>query len=264
MKKLFLLSVVISGFLMADSLEVSLSGLKFNYKEYSSSGNVLDSESSSFNNLYGINVRYSKEIGKFILNPNFEYNRGTTHYNGSTWGGTSLSLTEHNVYLYNLNLIGKYSLFDDNTKLGTGKLYVLGGVGYRLWNRGTSDYNGDYDEQYKWPYFLVGGEINDRFHSINIALQAYYQQAINPKMKSYLGSGATYNLGKTYGYRVSIPIKYALKTNYGIVFRYIYDYWKISKSDIQNINLYNKTIATYEPDSKTKNQYINVGFYYNY
>jgi len=264
MKKILLLSVVISGLLMADSLEVSLSGLKFNYKEYSS-GNVLDSESSSFNNLYGINVRYSKEIGKFILNSNFEYNRGTTHYNGSTWGGTPLSLTKHNVYLYNLNLIGKYSLFANKTSTGKNNLYVLGGLGYRFWNRGTSDYSGDYNEQYKWPYYLLGGEIKTQFNNkFVIGLQAYYQKAINPKMKSYLGSGATYNLGKTYGYRVSIPIKYALKTNYGIVFRYIYDYWKISKSDIQNVTLSGISVPTYEPDSKTRNQYLNIGFYYNF
>ena len=248
---------------MADTIELSLSGLKLNYKEYIS-GKVTDSESGSFDELYGINIKFEKRIGKFILNSNFEYNRGETTYTGSSWGGNPLSFKNKNVYIYNFNFVNKYSLFDDNTKLGIGKLYVLGGVGYRFWNRGTSNYNGDYDEQYKWPYFLVGGEINDRFHSINIALQAYYQQAVNPKMKAYLGNGVTYNLGKTYGYRISLPIKYKLKSNYGIVFTYIYDYWKISKSDIQNINLYNKTITTYEPDSKTKNQYLNIGFYLNY
>jgi hypothetical protein len=265
MKKILFLSAIVSSVLLADSINVSLSSLKFNYKEYDSSANVLDSRSSSFSDLYGIHIRYTKNIGKFILNPNIEYNRGNTKYNGSTWDGTPLSLTEHNEYLYNINLIGKYNLFEDKTSIGKGKVYMLGGLGYRFDNRGKSDYSGDYDEQYKWAYYMIGGEINDKFNKFSIGLQAYYQKAINPKMKAYLGSGATYNLGKTDGYRISIPIKYALKTNYGISFRYIYDYWKITKSDTQNITCSDGTIVpTYEPDSKTKNQYLNIGFYYNF
>lgn len=264
MKKVLFLSVVVCGILLADSLEVTLSTLKFNYKEYNS-GKVLDSENSSFSDLPGINIKFTKKIGKFILNPNFEYNRGTTHYNGATWGGTPLSLTKHNVYLYNLNLIGKYNLLEDKISTGKYNLYILGGLGYRFWNRSKSNYAGDYKEQYKWPYYSLGGETNIQFNSkFTIGLQAYYQKAINPKMKAYLGSGTTYNLGRTNGYRISIPVKYALKTNYGIVFRYTYDYWKINKSDIKNITLYGSSIPTQEPDSKTKNQYFNIGFYYNF
>jgi hypothetical protein len=199
MKKILFLSAIVSSVLLADSINVSLSSLKFNYKEYDSSANVLDSRSSSFSDLYGIHIRYTKNIGKFILNPNIEYNRGNTKYNGSTWDGTPLSLTEHNEYLYNINLIGKYNLFEDKTSIGKGKVYMLGGLGYRFDNTGKSDYSGDYDEQYKWAYYMIGGEINDKFNKFSIGLQAYYQKAINPKMKAYLGSGATYNLGKTDG-----------------------------------------------------------------
>ncbi len=264
MKKILLLSAIASSILLANSLEVTLSTLKFNYKELSS-GKVLDSENSSFGKLPGININFTKKIGKFILNPNFEYNRGTTHYNGATWGGTPLSLTKHNVYLYNLNLIGKYNLFGDKTSTKKYNLYIMGGLGYRFWNRGKSDYIGDYNEQYKWAYYSLGGETKIQFNNkFTIGLQACYQKAINPKMKSYLGSGATYNLGKTDGYRISIPIKYALKTNYGIAFRYTYDDWKINKSDIKNVTIYGTSTPTYEPDSKTKNQYFNIGFYYNF
>jgi len=262
MKKI--LFFIISGsFLLANTIEFSLNSLKLNYKEYIL-GKVIDSENSSFNELYGINIKFEKQIGKFILNSNLEYNRGKTIYSGSSWEGNHISFKEKNVYIYNLNFINKYNLFENNTKTGNGKIYILGGVGYRFWNRGTSDYDGDYNEQYKWTYYLLGGEIEDQFNSFDIALQAYYQQAFNPKMKAYLGNGVTYNLGKTYGYRISLPIKYKLESNYGIVFTYVYDYWKINKSNTQNVNLNNKTIATYEPDSQTKNQYLNIGFYFNY
>ncbi len=264
MKKILFLSVTVSSILLANSLEITLSTLKFNYKEYSS-GKVVDSVNSSFNNLPGINIKFTKKIGKFILNPNFEYNRGITHYSGSTWGGTPIFLTSHNVYLYNLNLIGKYNLFGNKTSIRKHNLYIMGGLGYRFWNRGKSDYTGDFNEQYKWAYYLLGGETKIQFNNkFTIGLQACYQKAINPKMKAYLGSGVTYNLGKTDGYRISIPVKYALKTNYGIVFRYTYDYWKINKSDIKNVTIFGVSVSTWEPNSKTKNQYFNIGFYYNF
>jgi len=264
MRKILFLSVVVSCTLLASSLEVTLSTLKFNYKEYISGG-VLDSENSSFSDLHGVNIRYIKKIGKFILNPNFEYNEGVTHYNGATWGGVPLYMIENNVYLYNLNIICKYNLLEDKVSTKKYNFYVLSGLGYRFWNRGKSNYAYDYKEQYKWPYYLLGGETNIQFNSkFTIGLQAYYQEAISPKMKAYLGSGVTYNLGRTSGYRISIPIKYALKKNYGIVLRYTYDYWKINKSNIKYINILNSTIETYEPDSKTNNQYFNIGFYYNF
>jgi hypothetical protein len=41
-------------------------------------------------------------------------------------------------------------------------------------------------------------------------------------------------LGKTDGY-FELPIRYHLATNYGITFKYTYDYWKIGKSDTQNV-----------------------------
>jgi len=262
MKKILFLTIVLSSVLLASSLEVTLSTLKFNYKEYNSGGE-LDSENNSFSDLHGINIKYTKNIGKFILNPNFEYNEGITHYNGATWSGIPLSLTKNNVYLYNLNIICKYNLLEDKISTEKYNFYVLGGLGYRFWNRGKNNYSGDYKEQYKWPYYLLGGETNIQLNSkFTIGLQAYYQKAISPKMKAYLGAGVTYNLGRTSGYRISVPIKYKLKKNYGIIFRYTYDYWEINKSNIQNVILHGVSTYLYEPDSKTYNQYFNIGFYY--
>jgi len=257
-----IISILLINNLLADSLEISLSNIKFNYKEYNN-GKVLDSESSYFNNIHsyfndipGINIKYTKNIGKFIFNTNFEYNKGTTLYQGSTWSGVPLSFTENNVYLYNFNIINKYSLLKNNILHKKYNFYFLGGLGYRFWNRGTNGKDGDYNEQYKWLYYLLGAETNIQLNKkFIIGLQTYYQRAINPKMKAYLGSGVTYNLGTTSGYRISVPIKYKLKKNYGIVLRYTYDYWKINKSNIKYINILNST---------TSNQYFNIGFYYNF
>ena len=255
MKKILFFTIMIT-FLLSSQLEISTSGLKFNYKEYKT-GSILDSENSSFTDLRGINIKYTKKIKKFIFNSNIEYNEGITNYTGSSWDGNSLFFTNKDVYIYNLNLIIKYNVFSSN-------FFILGGLGYRYWNRGISDYEGDYNEEYKWEYYLIGSDINKNINKFNIGFKCYYQKAINPNMIAYFNNKVTYNLGNTFGYRISFPIKYKLNNKYGIIFRYIYDYWKINKSDIVIINLGGREYETYEPNSKTKNQFLNVGFYYNF
>ena len=254
MKRIFALSLLGIN-LYAYNVELMYSTLKFDYKEYQNSS-VIDQEDSSFSDLTGINFSLSQDINRFKLKLDFEYNKGHTQYTGSTWGGKPLKLTENNSYLYNTRLIGNYALFNDETTLGIGKFYLSGGLGYRYWNRGKSDYVGDYDEKYKWKYWLIGASINDKFNKFDFDLNFYYHKAISPTLRAELGKGYTFDLGKTSGYRLEIPIRYHLSQNYGVMVKYIYDYWKINKS--------NTIDGIYEPDSKTKNKYLNLGFYYNF
>jgi hypothetical protein len=259
MKKVLFFSIVTAICLNAANIEMLFSTLKFNYKEYGNSG-VLDSESSKFNDIKGIDFSINQYFNKNKITLNLEYNRGETHYNGTTWGGAPLSLTRNNAYLYNTNLIFNYFIFNDKTDFGEGNLYLSGGFGYRYWNRGKSDYSGDYNEKYKWSYYLIGFNANENFSKIDFDINFYYQRAISPKMDADLFGGITYDLGKTDGYRFEFPIRYHLSKNYGLMAKYIYDYWKINKSTPVIIN----NLITYEPESKTKNQYINIGFYYNF
>jgi len=263
MKRLFLIFFGILIYASNLKIETSISTLKFNYKEYQGS-QVLDRESSDLSDLPGIDVTLYKNFDRFNTKLDIEYNRGETEYDGSTWGGTPLNYKEKNVYLLNSRMLIGYLLGEDRTILGNGKLYINGGIGYRLWNRGKSNYIGDYNEKYKWGYYLVGFSINEYFNNVDFDLNLYYHKAFSPKMKADLGGGVTYNLGDVEGYRFELPFRYHLNKQYGILIKYTYDYWKINKSNVKNIVISGTTIPVYEPDSKTKNQYINFGFYYNY
>jgi len=263
MKKVLLVFLGVLVYASNLKIETSFSSLKFNYKEYQGS-QVLDRESSDFFDLPGIDLSLYKDFEKYSIKLDVEYNRGSTNYDGSTWGGTPLHYKEKNSYLWNSKLLLGYLLGVDDTSLGYGKLYINAGLGYRFWNRGKSNYAGDYNEQYKWGYYLIGASINENFNIFDFNINLYYHKAISPTMKSDLGNGNTYNLGSVSGYRFELPFRYHLNKNYGILIKYIYDYWKINKSDIKNVTIGTSSVPTYEPDSKTKNQYINVGFYYNY
>jgi len=260
MKKLFLISGMLISFLLANSLSVSFSGLKFDYKEYSK-GEVIDSESSKFNDLYGINFDYRYDINKnYKINALLEYNRGKTKYKGSTWGGTSLSNYKDNVYLINGKLNIECLWLSDVTKYARGNLYLAGGLGYRFWNRGKSDYAGDYNEKYYWSYYNIGLKEDIFAGVIQTGFAVYYHKAVNPKMKADLYGTTTFNLGKTEGYRVKIPFIYMMDKNYGLELSYMYDYWKIRQSNVVVKN----GVGMYEPESKTKNQYINFGIFYKF
>lgn len=259
MKK-FLFIILICIFAFADNLSLSISGLKFNYKEYNK-GQVIDSESSKFNDLVGINFFYQYDINKnYKLDTLIEYNRGKTKYKGATWGGSPLKYNEKNVYLFNTNLNIESLWLTDVTEYAKGDLYLIGGIGYRHWNRGKSNYSGDYNEKYYWSYYRIGLKEDIFVASFKTSLGFYYHKAINPKMKADLFGKTTFDLGKTYGYRFAFPIIYMLNKNYGIKIKYIYDYWKINKSNV----IVKNGVAMIEPDSKTRNQYINFGIFYKF
>jgi len=249
----------------APKVDLLFSMLKFNYKEYKNS-QVLDKDTSNFSDLGGISFSLTdyREKSKFRLD--LEYNSGTTNYDGSTWGGTPLKLKKKNVYLFNSKVIGSYLLGEDFTSIGMGKFYFSLGLGYRFWHRGKSDYSGDYNENYKWAYYTIGFDFNDYFEeAVEFSMNIYYHQAISPTMKAYLGSGDTYHLGNTDGYRFEFPLRVYFWDDSGFEIKYIYDYWHIRKSDTQTITFDDgSTVLTYEPESKTRNNYLNIGFFFNF
>jgi len=265
LKQILLAAILINLTYGKQSLELSLIGNKFDYKEYNNQNQEIDSESSNYNDLYGINGVYTININKSKIGLSIDYLKGSTTYKGSTWGGDSLELNEKNVKLINANLFIDCELFYDTIEDNYGYLYLSTGLGYRYWDRGKSDYSGDYNEKYYWPYYFIGFKLEDTFHNkYSIGIYTTYQKAINPKMHADLGNGITYNLGKTSGYKIEIPVKYYISHNYGIKLSYIINYWKINKSDTQTITLNNQQIKTLEPDSKTKNKFISLGIFYNF
>jgi hypothetical protein len=266
MKKL--LSFIIVSLVLVNGADLHIdlmsSFLKTNYKEYQNSS-IIDSESSKYLDMAGIRL----DIYKYFVNENriifgIEYSQGETTYNGSTWDGKPLTLQEKNSYIFNSRIIYEAFLKTYEFTSYIEKMYFDLGVGYRYWDRGKSDYAGDYDERYKWPYFIVGFSDNEIFSKFDYGINFFYHRAVLPKMDADLGGGTTFDLGKTDGYRFELPIRYHLATNYGITFKYTYDYWKIGKSDTQNVTFSDGKYVVHEPDSKTKNQYLNLGIYLNF
>jgi hypothetical protein len=224
--------------------------VKMDYREYQN-GVVIDRDYTKLGKMLGIGILYkNNEYSAFRFYIKGEYAAGNSIYDGETWGGTPLNNLQKNTYIYNIE--GGVGLH--------GTYFILG---YRFWDRGKSDYPGDYDEQYYWPYigikytFVLGNSQMALIPSIS------YESAINPKLKAQLYGGITYDLGATNGLNLELPFYYRIN-DFLLKVYYRYQYWHILPSDIVPIVTNSGVIYTQEPESKTRNQYFGLGVVYNF
>jgi len=246
MKKL-ILGLVAATALYSAELNIYTFTVKMDYNEYSTDGAFLDGDSSNFGDLNGLGLKYT--YNDHYLEAEISY--GKSKYEGSTWGGDKLYLTKDNVSIINAEggiYVNRLNLF----------------VGYRFWNRGKSDYIGDYDEQYYWPFIGVGMRNIYPYLDGEISTRLAFQYAIKPKLDAELGSGTTLDLGTTVGFKFQMDGKYDLGKNFYLTGFYRYQVWHIQRSDVGYVTIDNTKYSVVEPESYTVNQYLSLGVLYKF
>jgi hypothetical protein len=246
MKKiiLFFLTVIF----VSASTEIYTYNLKLNYKEYIN-GKVIDRDYNKYGDILGIGIKYYKN-SFFDYYLKAEYSGGNSYYKGSSWNGVSLNSKQSGFYLLNLEAgIGKY-------------FYFFGG--YRLWNRGKSHVDGDYNERYYWKYIGFKYSYKINFDKFYFYPEMGYKIAINPKMKIKLGNEPILDLGTTTGKFLELPFYYKYSNNIDFKIFYKYEYWHINPSNINVLVVDNHQYSIFEPESKTKNQYFGIGIIINF
>ncbi|NPA11073.1 MAG: hypothetical protein GXO62_02400 [Epsilonproteobacteria bacterium] len=244
MKKLALLCAVSA--LFAYEINPYFFSVVENYKEYYN-GAVIDKDTNSFGDMFGVGVRAKFGCNNWKHTLTFEYASGESTYDGATQDGEKIKTNQDGVEIYNFSYETGYRGFP-----------LSAVVGYRLWKRGKSRYEGDYDEDYKWPYIGAKLSFEYKISSFRMIPQFVYQKAINPQLKVYVGNNPDVALGDTDGYKFELPIYYNVR-NYEFFAFYRYQYWHIKESDPSLIVIDNQAMPIFEPESKTKNQYLGVG-----
>ena len=249
MKKFIL--VLLGVFLYSDNLKYYLFSINMDYREISN-GYVIDKDQTNYGDLNGIGISYEsyRFIPYFI---NAEYSHGTSKYSGQTQSGQYLETTNKNVYIFNIN--AGLHIFNNP--------YYLN-FGYRLWNRGKSNYEGDYDEKYYWKYIGFGYKYIVKFSDFILKSDLNYEYALNPKLNVYLGSGATLDLGETDGLKFKFSADYKYSNNIMLSFLYKIQLWHINVSNVKTIEYNNQDIVIYEPESITLNQYLSIGLLFKF
>ena len=228
--------------------DVYFYNIDLDYREYIN-GNVIDRDYSKFGELVGVGYKY-EHFGTFKYGINIEYAGGTTHYNGSTWDNKPLNLKQNNVSIFNIN-----------AHFGVNYLNLV--LGYRYWNRGKSNYEGDYEEDYYWSYFGLRYISLFKFNNFAFMPEVEYQYAIDPKLDIKLGNNPTIDLGETNGAKIELPLILKYNNFYFKVF-YRYQYWHISKSNTYILKINNEEVPIFEPESITINQYLGIGLLFKF
>ncbi|WP_457560591.1 hypothetical protein [Caminibacter sp.] len=250
MKKfLIFIFIIFNSFMFAKSLNFYSYSLLLDYKEYQN-GVVIDKDYSSFGDIVGAGIEYRDNWGPWYLSLKFEGSWGSSTYEGATWNGEPLKNKQNGFYLYNLNA-------------AIGSRYLFLTLGYREWNRGKSEFSGDYDEVYYWGYWGLKYEYPFIFENIAFIPQISYLMAIDPKMKAKLGNEPVLDLGNTIGRNIILPLFFKTD-NFTFNIFYRFEYWHINPSNAYPLILNGNTYYIYEPESETKNQYIGAGLLWRF
>ena len=259
-KKLFLGSLLLGTVLSAEpkmEYQISLVGMNMDYREYDSSGDILDSEKSNYSDIAGAEINY-----RYFLNSNSNINvnilaiAGESNYVGSYIGS---GLGYGSVESTTNNIVKDISI-GYNAKNNINRNFAfLGGVGfgYRYWQRELSSTQ---IEEYTWFSARINVGLEFFYKNFTSSLIAEYQYGINPEM-SATGFDDSFDLSSANIVKLSLPIRYKINRNFDITCAYVFEYQKIEESNV----LYDSTATGYvEPDSTAYNQYIKVGMIFKY
>lgn len=240
---------------------VALVGMAMDYKEYDTSGTLVDSEKSEITDIGGVegSLGYVFDATRISYNEvgiNLMIIGGETTYKGSLLAssnpyGSVVSKTQNtivdtDIYYKRANHISERFELD----------YGIG-FGYRSWERALS---ASQIETYKWYSFrpMIGGKffLSDE---VSIGLFMEYQFGINPTMSENTHD-FNFDLGGADIFELSLPIAYKFSKKIDIFFEYTYQKQTIKKSN----EIVSGSYYYYEPDSTAHNQYIKLGLAFKF
>lgn len=250
-------TVLIGSSLYASSYSMSVSAdtTEFDYAETGRTGALLDTETSRFGDISGFTFTLQPEQNGFYVGGS--YAKGHTDYIGGTnvnpTYGSHRTTTQNTLLDYSVGY--KATAILDNRNM---EIPIKLGLGYRGWLReiqSTATVSG-YDELYEWQYFDCGIGLHYMpSSSVSVGIDANYRKALNAQMYENW-HGYTFKLKDVYGYKVAVPIEYAVNASLRAFVMYNYEYWSIGASDPVG--------GYYEPDSETKNETLSVGLKYKF
>ena len=240
---------------------VAIVGMSMDYKEYSKSGELLDSEESSYSELTGAEMSigsifniyknsYSKvKLNLLLLSGNTKY-KGSYLGSGDSYGSvvskTVNTIVDTDISFSHTNILNK--IFEINYGFG---------FGYREWERGLSV---SQIEVYKWYYYqYILGISTMATKKLKLGIAVEYQQAINPIMTSS-SPKLDFTLGGVDIWELSIPISYKYNEILDVYIEATFSKQTIVESDVE----YSGGTGYYEPKSTAYNNYLKFGLSFKF
>jgi opacity protein-like surface antigen len=227
-------------------------GMSMDYKEYSTSGVLLDSEESTYSELTGTEMSlgyvYNKDMSGYShIKLNLLLLSGETKYIGSYLNsgdpyGSVVSSTQNSIIDTDVS-IKHTNISRNNFEFSYGV-----GLGYREWERALS---ASQIEVYKWYYITpivgVSVRVTDK---VKVGANIEYQHGFDTVMTSS-NPKLDFTLGGANIWEFSVPISYNYNKNIYLFFEAIFSKQTIIESNVNS--------GYYEPDSTAYNNYLKFG-----
>jgi len=237
--------------------DASAVGMSMDYKEYGMSGELLDSEDSSYVDITGVEVG----LGYLFSKENFSHSKisfdfmmlgGDTTYKGSYLGsglgyGSVVGTTQNMIVDTDISYIYTQT-FQNSFRLNYGL-----GLGYRWWERSLST---SQVETYKWyslrPMLGMGMTFKNK---IDLSLNVEYQYGFDTIL-SASDINTDFTLGGADIWEISIPVGYKFSKKLIFSCETVFTKQDIKKSNVK--------AGLYEPRSTAYNNYLKFGIVYKY
>ena len=265
-KYLFLLSMLIATSIFAKetpfTASVSFVGMGMDYREYSDSAELLDSEDSSYLDMGGVELSLAYKLSENStsaseLKLNYMIIAGATQYIGSYIGsgqsyGSAVSTTYNEII--DMDITYKRSKhLQNNIELNYGV-----GVGYREWKRSLSVLQ---VEVYSWYSLRPMVGVSYTREKFNLGVSMEYQLGIDTKM-SASDLNYVFTLGSADILELSFPMSYEYDKNLDFTFEAVMQ----KQTIIESNKLYTSggSAYYYEPESTAYNSYVKFGIEYKF
>jgi hypothetical protein len=242
------------------STELGMKLTSFDYTEFNTQGEILDTERSNLSLIYGVYMLNEIDLydDKVTLEFYNDFSLGHTEYVGSPISGGSYGdlVAQTNNIFFNSEL----SLFLSSVSIDKLKFSFFPLGGFHYWKRAFSV---SQIEVYSWVYYGMGFRSQwkiDAKRDLSITLSA--KHAIYPNMYADipdLSLEHDFNLGETYSTIADIKYSEAMFSDQVFSIMVGFEYIHIGRSNSVEVGLQSYT----EPESKEYNMHILLGFTFN-
>jgi len=243
----------------ADSFEVTSDILYFNYREFNTSGSLLDKETGF---IPGVGFKYSTKYKNSDVTAYISHHDGQIDYAGKTQSGRAHTTRTNQILI-------KYGILLTSQETPDFPARLLFSFAYHTWDRdilSTTNVQGLH-EFYSWHEFSLGlrfqGEtIDDSFYWTNISALLIY----NPEIVVFLDTGdKSLNIGENLGFRLHAGKTWQIENRHSISLSFKSEYFEFERSNTIFVNsFFGRSVFITEPDSASFHNSFNLTLSYRF
>lgn len=242
-------------------LSVGADFQRFDYREYSDQGKLLDQEHGF---LPGLKLGISNTQDGWLVAGQLSYYAGSVAYTGQTNGGVPITTTTEQR-IGDVELLGGYQFRQSRL---TPTLYL--GMANHTWRRDIQPTYTAYGtpvrgllETYRWWQAFLGAKIPlYEAQSFNWGLDIRVTRIIAPEIEvdySGLYDNVHLSLGERWGFKLKAPLSFAVRDSTTMVVEPYLEEYSLGRSSTAPLTRQGVVIGTvFEPDSNSSNYGVSL------